>query len=951
MTRHKKAAGKERPIRKAITQSDNNTDKKVMSVTLTKVTSQKPDRLTKRLWLDGNQLQKKAAANMVAGVAECCTVSGAAEFAALLENMQPNQALCYGAPKAADIGAPYKAEVLSRTEYDRQGQPAGAITRTKDAFLWAAGAGVLMLDYDPPPDKPAMTRQQLLDALGEAIPAVANCASVCWYSSSSLIFNEQEQVAGVKGQRVYIMVTDARDIERAGAVLFGRLWLAGHGHYEISRAGSALERSIIDASVWQANRLDFAAGADCVAPLEQRRGKPAVQEGALLDTASELPDLTEAELAEVTAAKEKAKAAIQDDITGTRTVYIHDTAAGLVAKKHGSQLTGDDYDKALDEARQTISRAVQQNVLAGDFAITLADGQSVTVGELLGDTAKYHGKQTRDPLEPEYSGHKICGKLYLMGGRPNLYSQAHGGRNFRLIRQPRRIEHVSGLMADTTRQTIRYLKQMPDVFDLGTELVQVQDGKAQRLTQHSLSFWLGGVAQYWQWVKPSRGQEYEKPIDPPAQVLNQLLAIRRHLKPLKAVISAPVMDEQGQALGRVGYDSKTQLYLDMQDNPPPVPAAVNTAEAMKALDTLMQPFNKFCVATPLDRGVLLAAILTAIQRPVLGTAPAIGLDAPVQGTGKTYLALCLGVLATGLVAKVYPHTGGRDDEETRKRLTAMLADGEQVIVWDNVLGHFDSAALAAFITSQTYSDRVLGKSETVTFPNRALLLITGNNLTLAGDMPRRVLKCRLDAQVDNPALRKFDSDPLQYIQQHRQEIVQAGLTLIRGYQQSAACRDGGAVPNETTASFEQWDSLVRQPVAWIAQQCSDYQDPADAIKNAVATDPEKELLAEVLDGIAHVIGVGEWFDTRQLYRELTTCSNLGGADKQATKRELVEVLTELLGKELNSKGLGRALGYRVDRIVDGWRLVKRTHNKRTRFKLDVVYPEQIKSAVYAVYAV
>ena len=48
-----------------------------------------------------------------------------------------------------------------------------------------------------------------------------------------------------------------------------------------------------------------------------------------------------------------------------------------------------------------------------------------------------------------------------------------------------------------------------------------------------------------------------------------------------------------------------------------------------------------------DRGVHLAALLTAAIRPTLPTAPGIGYDAPVQASGKTLLAKCAGALATG----------------------------------------------------------------------------------------------------------------------------------------------------------------------------------------------------------------------------------------------------------------------------------------------------------------
>jgi hypothetical protein len=113
-------------------------------------------------------------------------------------------------------------------------------------------------------------------------------------------------------------------------------------------------------------------------------------------------------------------------------------------------------------------------------------------------------------------------------------------------------------------------------------------------------------------------------------------------------------------------------------------------------------------------------------------------------------------------------------------------DPTVVADWDNVVGTFDSASMAAALTSANYTDRVLGKSECVLVPNKAILLMTGNNLTLAGDMARRVLVCRIDPRTDQPFAREFDLDPLAHTLAHRQEMVAAALTIIRGWLTSGA---------------------------------------------------------------------------------------------------------------------------------------------------------------------
>ena len=151
----------------------------------------------------------------------------------------------------------------------------------------------------------------------------------------------------------------------------------------------------------------------------------------------------------------------------------------------------------------------------------------------------------------------------------------------------------------------------------------------------------------------------------------------------------------------------------------------------------------------------------------------------MQGSGKTLLASCVSALATGHTPEIWPHTAGRDDEETRKRLFAALRDGTTALIWDNITGVFNSAALAAAI-SAVLRDRVLGRSESLSIPNRALLLLTGNNLCPAGDLPRRIIPIRIDPGTDAPFARQFDLDPLDYVLDHRIEIACAALVLIRG---------------------------------------------------------------------------------------------------------------------------------------------------------------------------
>src|SRR5262249_36533782 len=152
------------------------------------------------------------------------------------------------------------------------------------------------------------------------------------------------------------------------------------------------------------------------------------------------------------------------------------------------------------------------------------------------------------------------------------------------------------------------------------------------------------------------------------------------------------------------------------------------------------------------RAVMFAAGLTAVVRPTLALAPAFAFDAPSAGTGKTLLGHCLLALS-GMQRQAIPDC--RNEEETRKRLLSALRSGQPCILLDNIRGQFGSSALEAMLTTEVYSDRLLGGSTMLALPNNALVLISGNNFRPAGDLWRRLLTSRIDAGVEAPERRTF----------------------------------------------------------------------------------------------------------------------------------------------------------------------------------------------------
>ena len=127
------------------------------------------------------------------------------------------------------------------------------------------------------------------------------------------------------------------------------------------------------------------------------------------------------------------------------------------------------------------------------------------------------------------------------------------------------------------------------------------------------------------------------------------------------------------------------------------------------------------------------------------------------------------------------------------------------------------------------------------------------------------------------------------------------------------------------ASFELWDDYVRQPVAWINREIcpGQFSDPMDAIAEAQASDPEQETLFEVLSAWQGIFN-SRYVSATEVFKAINF--DLGPSYGSREPIVLKDALNELNnGNEVTSaKSLGRILGYRRGRIVNGLQLQFKT---------------------------
>lgn len=299
---------------------------------------------------------------------------------------------------------------------------------------------------------------------------------------------------------------------------------------------------------------------------------------------------------------------------------------------------------------------------------------------------------------------------------------------------------------------------------------------------------------------------------------------------LRGIVHTPQLRADGSLLTTPGYDPQTQLlYKPDGEVFPDVPDRPSKQDAARALETIKGAIVTFPFATEVDRSVGLSLLLTGVCRRTLDFAPLHAVTAPAPGTGKSLLVDLASILLTGQPAPVI--SAETDVAEFEKRLGAALMSGVPVISFDNCTKALDHALLCQAVTQLRLSIRILGFSEDREVTVSALLTVNGNNLVLQGDMPRRSVRCEMDAKVERPELRVFPGPNIQTMfRQRRGEFVVALLTIIRAYQVSGEVSTKPALGN-----FEMWSHWVRDALIWLGEA-----DPCDSVEVIYAGNPERQ---------------------------------------------------------------------------------------------------------------
>jgi hypothetical protein len=455
---------------------------------------------------------------------------------------------------------------------------------------------------------------------------------------------------------------------------------------------------------------------------------------------------------------------------------------------------------------------------------------------------------------------------------------------------------------------IGYLEPKADADDNGpAQIREVSAGQLAAKIQYAYA-----------WYKVIKGKDGEPDVEVPG--LFPLQAAQRAvdapealsgLRGLAGITLTPMVRADGSVLERPGYDPASHyLFLPspgVDVRPiPEVPTDQDVAAGVALLDEMLAGFADTW-ETKDDRtnylGLLLTPLLRLLAPP---TYKMFGIGAHQPGSGKTLLAEIVTALHGGVLRSETP----QDEAEWGKQITSLLATtSAPVILFDNVTGVLKSSSLAGTLTAgQAVTDRELGSSRMITTMNDRVWLVTGNNLSLGGDLVRRTIIINIDPNMPNPETRTEFAIPdlIGWVHARRNDLLAALLIMIRHWVAEGAVK---AVRAQSD-SFAPWEATV----AGILGACGVEGEFDQESGKRAANGGDDDGLATMLGHLWDRFGTRDW----TVNEALDGTEAIGAADFVNESRDWLpdRVLGMLARSEpAGRKSLGRYLLYSIGRWV------------------------------------
>lgn len=313
-------------------------------------------------------------------------------------------------------------------------------------------------------------------------------------------------------------------------------------------------------------------------------------------------------------------------------------------------------------------------------------------------------------------------------------------------------------------------------------------------------------------------------------------------------------------------------------------------------------------------------------------------NANSHGAGKSLL---LKMIVTPVMGKTRLRGMPKNDEEFRKMLETAALGAAPYIALDNVSGNLRNDDLDVFITSEDFGGRLMHTQKEFEVARQSIVLVTGHNLTLSGDLARRLLECKLsvdEADIrDRSVTRPIDDNWLKR-PMVRSDVLSMLWAIIRGWDEAGRQRG-----KTSMGGFEEWCAVFGGMTEFAG-----FGDPCEKPPADESADSELEDMVALVTKLAAEIdgGNGEKLAEFTFSEVLETCvqescftwmiEGKWREPKEGPKFYEPTARTESsMGKMLSMKYGGRLFTLKDGRRV---RFGKKGKNRHKRYQVQLELP-------------
>jgi hypothetical protein len=296
--------------------------------------------------------------------------------------------------------------------------------------------------------------------------------------------------------------------------------------------------------------------------------------------------------------------------------------------------------------------------------------------------------------------------------------------------------------------------------------------------------------------------------------LRTLLSLRRYpefVRELQGIRRHGFYTEAREVVVTNGYEESTKYWVNLSEAAKPsfVDLGARLRDDKRDVrvwrEYVMELASEFTYASPADRTMVLATMLTFICRPMIARGvPMVVVQAASPDSGKSLL---VEIILFSILGRAVTHQpmNLQDEAETEKKLVTHVFGGADYIWLDNVVGLVDSPVLSSAVSAGSFTGRLLGTNTPVTVDSSVPFLLTENNPKLSQDTLARSVSSELVQTKADMSDRQFKNVNPELLAIERSGEIMYGLIRLVENWKAKGCPK---FTKRRHAKFPSWSETI-----------------------------------------------------------------------------------------------------------------------------------------------